>query len=366
MNARDPRDIITPTAFRVVPELLGVLLAGPWRRGLAMLIDGLLIAILANAPGVLLAATASAVFFRISSRSAPAGYLKRAVRFSVRAVAALLLFITGLSLWGSIRSGTDDPDDDAVEVAVRSGSTSVPVDVSAMEGVRALRSLNILHSATTEAEALAPARAVAEELEGMNLDRAQIREILAGMMGDTLPDWGPAVLDSVAPGESSQPAEVAAPDSLLQLTADTLRELQGDLRRVRERNAELTEELEQERDRGIGLTAVWRAISDDLGIGLGWSGLFFTAFLALWEGQTPGKRLLGMRVVRLDGKPLGWWAAFERFGGYAASFATGLLGFAQIFWDPNRQAIHDKIVHTVVVLDSRSIAAGRRNPSPGS
>jgi uncharacterized RDD family membrane protein YckC len=80
-------------------------------------------------------------------------------------------------------------------------------------------------------------------------------------------------------------------------------------------------------------------------------GLYFTATVALWQGRTPGKRLLHIRVVRLNGKPIGWWAAFERFGGYAAGVATGLLGFAQIFWDKNRQAIHDKIAETAVVRD---------------
>ena len=29
--------------------------------------------------------------------------------------------------------------------------------------------------------------------------------------------------------------------------------------------------------------------------------------------------------------------------------ATGLLGFIQIYWDANRQAIHDKISATVVI-----------------
>jgi uncharacterized RDD family membrane protein YckC len=28
-----------------------------------------------------------------------------------------------------------------------------------------------------------------------------------------------------------------------------------------------------------------------------------------------------------------------------------MLGFAQVFWDANRQAIHDRIVGTVVVKD---------------
>jgi uncharacterized RDD family membrane protein YckC len=57
-------------------------------------------------------------------------------------------------------------------------------------------------------------------------------------------------------------------------------------------------------------------------------------------------------VVRLDGSPLGLWFSLERFGGYAAGVATGLLGFVQVYWDPNRQGIHDRIARTVVVRDT--------------
>ncbi len=56
-------------------------------------------------------------------------------------------------------------------------------------------------------------------------------------------------------------------------------------------------------------------------------------------------------VVRLESKPIGWWAVFNRFGGYAASMFTGLLGFFQKFWDENRQALHDRIANTVVVKE---------------
>ena len=76
-----------------------------------------------------------------------------------------------------------------------------------------------------------------------------------------------------------------------------------------------------------------------------------TVFLSWWNGQTVGKKLMGIRVVRLDGEPITWWVAFERAGGYAAGFATGLLGFAQVWWDANRQGIHDRIVGTVVIVD---------------
>ena len=62
-----------------------------------------------------------------------------------------------------------------------------------------------------------------------------------------------------------------------------------------------------------------------------------------------GKLLFGIRVVKIDGTQLDLWESFERYGGYGAGVATGLLGFLQVFWTSNRQAIHDKISETVVV-----------------
>jgi len=59
--------------------------------------------------------------------------------------------------------------------------------------------------------------------------------------------------------------------------------------------------------------------------------------------------MLGIKVVKIDAKSLTLWESFERYGGYSAGLATGLLGFAQIIWDANRQAIHDKISETMVI-----------------
>jgi uncharacterized RDD family membrane protein YckC len=86
-----------------------------------------------------------------------------------------------------------------------------------------------------------------------------------------------------------------------------------------------------------------------LGLSIGWIGIYFIATIAYFQGQTLGKRLLKIRVIRLNNKPIGLFFAFERFGGYAAGFATGLIGFFQMFWDANRHAIHDKIAGTIVV-----------------
>jgi len=82
-------------------------------------------------------------------------------------------------------------------------------------------------------------------------------------------------------------------------------------------------------------------------------GAFFVGWFTLWvrltRGKTPGKTLMRLKVIRLDGKSLSWWDAFARAGGYGASTATVLLGFLEAVWHPNRQAMHDKIAGTVVL-----------------
>ena len=94
-----------------------------------------------------------------------------------------------------------------------------------------------------------------------------------------------------------------------------------------------------------------QGILSDLGIGFGWAVGYFTLFIAWNNGQTIGKRMCGIRVVQLDNTPLSLWGAFGRQGGYSAGFATGLLGFLQIYWDPNRQAIQDKLADTLVLRE---------------
>ncbi len=85
------------------------------------------------------------------------------------------------------------------------------------------------------------------------------------------------------------------------------------------------------------------------GVSFGWAALYFSVLPFWLGGQTLGKKLFGLRVVELTGKKLKVLHYLSRYGGYAAGMATGMFGFAQVLWDPNRQAIQDKISHTVVV-----------------
>ena len=88
---------------------------------------------------------------------------------------------------------------------------------------------------------------------------------------------------------------------------------------------------------------------EGLGVGFGWAIAYFALVPTWLQGQTLGKKLLGLRIVELTGKPLTVRMCFSRYGGYVAGMATGGFGFAQIFWDDNRQAIQDKVAHTVVI-----------------
>jgi len=76
-----------------------------------------------------------------------------------------------------------------------------------------------------------------------------------------------------------------------------------------------------------------------------------------------GKRIFGIRVVRLDGRPLGWWEGFERFGSYRVSIGTFGLGLLDSWREPNRRLAHDRISNTVVV---RRVARQRSKSGDGA
>jgi len=68
------------------------------------------------------------------------------------------------------------------------------------------------------------------------------------------------------------------------------------------------------------------------------------------EGQTVGKKLAGIRVVRrANGAPLGYGLAFGRtVARFVEGFAFG-LGLLWAAWDPMHQTFHDKMAGTLVV-----------------
>ena len=365
--------VITPDSFSLSPAVMGLPLARPSRRLAATLLDLLLVAILVNMGGILLAVATAYVAFRLAGRLAPkaSGRLAGVLRVGVRAFGAIVLFVVALKMW---QDAEDWVDGFEVKVATENGGGTV----TGASALRVVPEVVRLQNAPNEAEARKIAPQVVSGLRKAGLSEDDAAETLRDMAADAEKPWMKNVVDqalarpapagvqdlvlrtdslaatyaaAVASGDS---ATVRRVGSLLgaRLATDTLGQM-GE--RIDELGNELKEaRTELARHENEGLLSRINALLDDLGIGFGWSGLYFTAFLALWKGQTPGKKLLGLRVVRLNGEPMTLWTSFERFGGYAAGLVTGLLGFAQVYWDRNRQMIHDKIVETVVVREQRS------------
>jgi len=71
------------------------------------------------------------------------------------------------------------------------------------------------------------------------------------------------------------------------------------------------------------------------------------------EGQTLGKKAVGIRVVRrANGAPLGFGLSTGRFFARLADTFTLGLGLLWAAWDPLNQTFHDKIAGTLVVKSS--------------
>ncbi|WP_374563705.1 RDD family protein [Ideonella sp.] len=160
-----------------------------------------------------------------------------------------------------------------------------------------------------------------------------------------------------APASVASAASASAAESTAALQAQVQR-LQRQLAKERQAAEEAAKaENWRERLRRLGL---------DFGVSYGWSLVYFTMLPTWWRGQTLGKRLFGLRVVEITGKPMTPLLSFKRFGGYLAGMATGGLGLVQLLWDPNRQGLQDKAAHTVVI-DERQPArppAGDTPPAP--
>lgn len=78
------------------------------------------------------------------------------------------------------------------------------------------------------------------------------------------------------------------------------------------------------------------------------SAAYFTYFFGT-TGQTPGKKVMKIKVITVDGSPLTYNTGFMRWIGYYASAITIGIGFLWILKDENNQGFEDKIAKTYVV-----------------
>jgi uncharacterized RDD family membrane protein YckC len=67
------------------------------------------------------------------------------------------------------------------------------------------------------------------------------------------------------------------------------------------------------------------------------------------KGQTPGQRLMRLRMVLPNGDPPGFWRAWLRCMLQTLSANCLFLGFLWMLWDRNQQTFHDNSVRIRVV-----------------
>jgi hypothetical protein len=402
----DPRTIVTPYAFSVHPDLLGLPLATPWQRLGAITLDGLVIVGLSRIGAGTLAIASGLLLFWLAIRKPGRDVFGKLFRFTVGCLGVLVLTGT-LVVWWLVNLAQDPErlqryvgeaaafaDSAGVDLGLEGLGESDTLDIGRL--VSLLPGLASLRRASSPQEA----RETAAELARLARDSGMSLQDIRGTLTELMPknvewsDESQGIIDDVMadlrlglPGtpaeEGSQAAtrteevpvisDSVALDSILALNqlVVTLDEERQDAEQQLDR---MQAQVEDAENAGI-LDWLWNLI-DDLGLGFGWGALYMTITHALWKGSSLGKKLFRIRVVMIDKRPLNWWLSFERAGGYAAGIATGLLGFAQIFWDPNRQAIHDKVSETFVIQVGKDpipgpwIAEGKaqweeRRPSTG-
>lgn len=100
-----------------------------------------------------------------------------------------------------------------------------------------------------------------------------------------------------------------------------------------------------------GLTSLWIA----LGIIAGFLLLvgYFILFETIWNGQTPGKRMFRLRVVRDGGYPINVFASATRNLIRIADFlpASYGIGALTVFFNPQYKRLGDMVAGTLVVKE---------------
>ncbi|WP_435276400.1 RDD family protein [Psychrobium sp. nBUS_13] len=331
LSKNDTKDRITPVAFAPDNRLFDLPLARPWRRGGAMLCDLMIVAVLTAMDDVFLISLLLVVWLLHKAKQwRLLGVLGRYGVWAIRG-GSLLIIIAGFYASSVLFLDNDSTSDDD----------------SKLVGDLAMNALGALHGSqcqtaecwqeilepivdeslksSDQLNALNPVEFVETFTENSELIKEEKEKLIQWAKDN--PKW--KVDDVVVTSPNSVSDGVPANSNSNNTTTDSSEP---------SARSEASSPMQ------------WiMGIIDDLGLGFGFAAIYFTCFTAWFNGQTLGKMLFNTRVLQLSNEPMGLWDAFGRYGGYGAGLATGLLGFFQIYWDANRQAIQDKISATVVV-----------------
>ncbi len=330
---QDVKTRLTRTAFNVPPHLIGRSLATPKRRLAALLVDLIIATSLANMMGLSMLPVIGIIFilpFFISRLKQRISRRSRIILFII----GILLILTSIG----IKSGEYlynrfiDP--------MRTGKFESTADSLFVKNL--VSTIDSVAQKDTTGEASA---AIAE-----------LRQ--SGLFGES--NVAPMQVDSMElvknfylAYQSKDSAKIALYRQPMQnlIAGELIARQEKKIEELSEEADQLDDELDEAEEKleNPSFVRTARAFVNDIGLSVGWVAFYFVFCWFLFDGKSPGKKLFHIQIIRMNGHNLKLWYCFERFSGFAAGLATGLLGFLQIYWDDNRQCIHDKIASTVVI-----------------
>lgn len=367
LSPEETREILTPFAFKIDQSLFGISLALPWRRGMALLVDLLFVAILSGAPGELLAILVAITLFRLGSKKRAAKFGKKPGlrKTALRVIGAFVVFVVLVDTLPSMFAKMDEFNSQVERAGNNQSEVVNEFDKTADNN-------GFSKGTLTLASALAISQSDCKDYDcwlALNSDLLSGYVQLTPTIEESKGFIEYLRLKTTEKASFSQEQQAALVAALHELMITTKADIDNSVLKSNEPIVTNADDESNEIKTSLqaasnpDTTSVYKGFAwlqgliEDLGIGFGWAAFYFTMFTAVWHGQTPGKKMFAVRVIQLDGTPLSVWDSFGRYGGYGAGIATGLLGFAQIYWDPNRQAIHDKISATIVINDNEATRA---------
>lgn len=109
------------------------------------------------------------------------------------------------------------------------------------------------------------------------------------------------------------------------------------------------------------LVTYFKSILENATINIAIGGVLFTLIVIgyytfFWTlvGFTPGKAIMGLKVVRKNGSKLSFGRSLLRFFCYWISALPLFLGYFWVLWDRHHRAWHDKIAGTQVLYTPKS------------
>jgi uncharacterized RDD family membrane protein YckC len=94
--------------------------------------------------------------------------------------------------------------------------------------------------------------------------------------------------------------------------------------------------------------------------------VYHTVFLRYWNGRTPGKNFMLVRVLSKSGGRISFWQSFMRVLLQVFSVLPALLGYLAFFRSKKNSSLHDLLAKTIVLREEveHRIIRGTVPPHP--